>query len=78
MDDEEKIGGNAGADHDEAVLYEGRLEAKGIEAGLAGRLDLDEGDDANVDDQEGCGHEQLGPSVIIPSEMEVAPHPQNC
>ena len=63
MDDEEKIGGNAGADHDEAVLYEGRLEAKGIEAGLAGRLDLDEGDDANVDDQEGCGHEQLGPSV---------------
>ena len=71
MDDEEKIRGNAGADHDEAVLYEGRLEAKGIEAGLAGRLDLDEGDDANVDDQQGCGHEQLGPSVTKESRLRL-------
>ena len=31
MDDEENIGGNASTDHDEAVLYEGGLQAKGID-----------------------------------------------
>ena len=41
MDDKENIGGDAGTDHDEAVLYEGGIQAKGIEAGLTGsRLDL--------------------------------------
>ena len=41
MDDEENIGSNAGADHDEAVLNEGWLQAKGVEAGLTGGLDLE-------------------------------------
>ena len=71
MDDKQNIGGNAGTDHDEAVLYEGGLQAKGVKAGLTGGLNLDEGDDANVDDQEGRGHEQLGPSVTKESRSRL-------
>ena len=64
MDDEEKIGANASTDHDEAILKENGLKAKGIEVGIeAGGLVLDEGDDTNVDRQQSCSHEQLGPSV---------------
>ena len=64
MDDEEKIGAHASTDHDETVLKENGLKAKGIEVGIeAGGLVLDEGDDANVDRQQSCSHEQLGPSV---------------
>ena len=64
MDDEEKIGANACTDDDKTVLKENGLKAKGIEIGIeAGRLVLDEGDDPNVDSQQSCGHEQLGPSV---------------
>ena len=64
MDDEEKIGANASTDHDETVLKENGLKAKGIEVGIeAGGLVLDEGDDANVDRQQSCSHDQLGPSV---------------
>ena len=61
MDDEEKIGGNADTDHDETVLEENGLEAKGVEVGWTGRLVVDEGDHPNVDRQQSCGHEQLGP-----------------
>ena len=71
MDDEENIGGDASADYDEAVLNEGGLQAKCIEAGLTRGLHLDEGDDANVDDQEGRGHEQLGPSVTQESRLRL-------
>ena len=35
--------------------------------GFTGRLVLDDGDDANVDHQQGRGHEQLGPSVTSAS-----------
>ena len=64
MDDEEKIGADAGTDHDETVLKENWLKAKGVEVCIEdGRLVLDEDDDANVDHQQSCGHEQLGPSV---------------
>ena len=64
MDDEENKGTNAGTDHDETVLKENWFKAKGVEVCIEdGRLVLDEDDDANVDHQQSCGHEQLGPSV---------------
>ena len=64
MDDEEKIGGNARPDHDKTVLNKDWLTVEGIEVGFTEGLVLDEGDDANVDHQQGRGHEQLGPSVM--------------
>ena len=64
LEEEEKVGANAGTDHDKTVLNKDWGTAKGIEVGLTGRLVLDESDDANVDHQQSCGHEQLGPSVM--------------
>ena len=63
MDDEEKIRGYACPDHDKTVLNKDWLTVEGIEVGFTKRLVLDERDDANVDHQQGRGHEQLGPSV---------------
>ena len=53
MDDEENIGTNASTDHDETVLKENWLKAKGVEVCIeGGRLVLDEDDDADVDCQQ--------------------------
>ena len=64
MEEKEKVGANAGTDHDKTVLNKDWLTVEGIEVGLTEGLVLDEGDDANVDHQQSCGHEQLGPSVM--------------